>query len=211
VRAGRASADALEIAAVGRDEVRAAAGVLVAAFLDDPIAVAIGPRRRSHRRLISPLSFIGIVAAGRRHGGRVVAARRGGAVVGVSIAFEPGAWPLTDGAVVYELAWALAAGPLPVRRGIAFDRMVRAAHVDHEHAYLWFLGVHPDEQGCGAGRALLADFHARADAHRVPAYLETGTFANVAWYAGAGYEVLGELALPSGEPVWRMERPHPSR
>jgi ribosomal protein S18 acetylase RimI-like enzyme len=132
-------------------------------------------------------------------------------VVGVSIAFEPGAWPLTDGAVVYELAWALAAGPLPVRRGIAFDRMVRAAHVGHEHAYLWFLGVHPDEQGRGAGRALLADFDARADACEVPAYLETGTFENVAWYAGAGYEVLGELTLPSGEPVWRMERAHPSR
>ncbi len=89
--------------------------------------------------------------------------------------------------------------------------MVRAAHVGHEHAYLWFLGVHPDEQGRGAGRALLADFDARADACEVPAYLETGTFENVAWYAGAGYEVLGELTLPSGEPVWRMERAHPSR
>ena len=208
---GRTTASPLEIVPIGRDQVRAAAGVLAAAFLDDPIAAAIGPRRRAHRRLISPLSFTGIVAASRRHGGRVVTARRGGAVVGVSIAFEAGAWPLTDGAVVYELAWALAAGPLPVRRGIAFDRMVRAAHVDHEHAYLWFLGVHPDEQGRGAGRALLADFDARADACGVPAYLETGTFENVAWYAGAGYEILGELALPSGEPVWRMERAHSSR
>jgi len=200
----------LEVGPIARGQTRAAARVLAAAFLDDPIAVAIGPRRRGHRRRIAPLSFAGIVAASRRHGAGVTLARRDGRAVGVSIHFEPGQWPIGEGAVLHELAWALLAGPQPIRRGIAFDRMVRAAHVAHEHAYLWFLGVDPTAQGTGVGRALLARFHDRAGAHRVPAYLETGTIDNVAWYASAGYEVLGELALPGdGGPVWRMERPHP--
>lgn len=209
---GAAGPEAIEIGPVARGETAAAARVLAAAFLDDPIGAAIGPRRRRHRAAINPLSFAGIVAASRRHGAGVSLARRGGRVVGVSIHFEPGQWPIGDGAVLHELAWALLAGPRPVRRGIAFDRMVRAAHVLHEHAYLWFLGVDPPAQGTGVGRALLARFHERTDAHGVPAYLETGTIGNVAWYASAGYEVLGELALPrGGGPVWRMERPHPSR
>jgi len=199
--------DALEIGPLGPGQARPAARVLAAAFLDDPIAVAIGPRRRGHRRLTSPLSFAGIVAACRSHGGRIVVARRGGTVVGVSIAFDPGRWPISDAAFVYELAWVLAAGPLPVRRGIAFDRMVRNAHVEHEHLYLWFLGVDPAEQGRGVGRSLLGHLHRRSDRHGVPTYLETSTMDNVAYYASAGYELLGELALPGGAPLWRMERP----
>ncbi len=197
----------LEIGPAERGDKRAAARVLTESFLDDPVASAIGPRRRRHRRLVSPLSFGGIVAVSRRHGARVRLARRDGAAVGVSIAFDPGRWPLGDGAVVHELAWALVAGPAPVRRGIAFDRAVRADHVEHEHIYLWFLGVDPAAQGTGVGRALLADVHDRADARGVPTYLETGTFDNVSWYASAGYAVLGEMTLPHGGPLWRMERP----
>jgi GNAT superfamily N-acetyltransferase len=212
VSAGRAGDETLEISPVGRGETRAAARVLAAAFLDDPIAIAIGPRRRWHRRLINRSSFVGIVAACRRHGAMVSAGRRGGEIVGISVHFEPGRWPIADGAVVYELLWALLAGPLPVRRGIAFDRTVRAAHIDHDHVYLWFLGVRPDAQGTGVGRALLARMHECADRDGVPAYLETGTMANVAWYGSAGYELLEELPLPhGGAPLWRMERPHPSR
>jgi ribosomal protein S18 acetylase RimI-like enzyme len=201
------AAGALEIGPIARGETGAAARVLNAAFLDDPISRAIGPRRRAHRVATNPLSFAGIVIASRRHGGRVVLARRRGAAVGVSIAFDPGAWPLHGSAVAYELAWALAAGPLPVRRGLAFARVVRDAHVGHPHHYLWFLAVDPAEQGRGAGRALLADLHGRADADGLPTYLETGTMDNVAWYAAAGYATLGELRLAGGEPLWRMERP----
>jgi ribosomal protein S18 acetylase RimI-like enzyme len=171
----------------------------------------IGPRRRRHRAAINPLSFAGIVVASRRHGGRVLVARHRGAVIGVSIAFGPGRWPIAESAVLYELAWALAAGPLPVRRGLAFARAIRDAHPTYGHHYLWFLAIDPAEQGRGAGRALLADLHRSADGDALPTYLETGTMANVSWYATAGYAVLDELRLAGGEPLWLMERPPSAR
>lgn len=208
--AGRPGSEAIEIGPVARRETAAAARILNAALLDDPATRAIGPRRRRHRAAINPLSFAGIVAAGRRHGARVLLARRAGVAIGVSIAFDPGRWPIGGSGALHELAWALAAGPLPVRRGLAFARALRNAHVSHPHHYLWFLAVAPAEQGRGAGRALLADLHRRADADALPVYLETATPANVAWYAAAGYAVIGDLRLAGGETLWRLERPPPA-
>ncbi len=199
---------AFEVGPIARGEMRSAARVLGAAFLDDPISTAVGPRRRGHRRISGPVAFMGILVASDRHGGRVRVARHPetGRVAGVSIAFEPGAWPIPEGAVAYEIGWLLMAGPLPARRGIAFDRKIRAAHVEHPHMYLWFLAADPAVQGQGIGKALLADVHAEAAANEVPTYLETGTMANVTYYASVGYEVIGEIALSSGEPMWLMER-----
>jgi len=186
----------------------ATARVFGRAFIDDPISVAVGPRRRGHRRVASPLSFMGVLIASHRHGGSIRVARdRSGTVLGVSISFEPGEWPIPEGAAAYELGWLMLAGPSPVRRGIDFDRRIRAAHMAEPHLYLWFLAVDPVAQSRGVGRALLAELHDESAALAVPCYLETGKMENVAYYGSAGYEVIGDLRLSSGEPMWLMERP----
>ena len=183
--------------------------MLGAAFLDDPISAAIGPRRRSHRRITGPVSFMGILVASRRHGGRITVARDASErILGVSVSFEPGAWPIPEGALAYELGWLLLAGPMPARRGLDFDRRIRAAHVPHPHVYLWFLAVDPAFQSRGVGRALLAELHAESAGFEVPTYLETGKMENVTYYASNGYEVIGDLKLSTGRPMWLMERPH---
>ena len=203
------TAPSLDVGPIAGGELRAAARVLGAAFLDDPISTAIGPRRRSHRRITGPVSFMGILVASRRHGGQIRVARdAGGRVLGVSVSFDPGAWPIPEGALAYELGWLLLAGPLPASRGLDFDRRIRAAHVPHPHVYLWFLAVDPAFQSRGVGRALLAELHAESAGFAVPTYLETGTMENVAYYASAGYEVIGDLKLATGRPMWLMERPH---
>lgn len=125
----------------------------------------------------------------------------------MAIAFEPGHWPLTDTPLAWELAWALAAGPLPVRRALRDDLAMRAAHVTHPHMYLWFLAVDPAAQGRGIGAALLAELHGRSAELAVPTFLETGSEANVGFYERLGYGVIGELELPSGTTQWQMERP----
>jgi GNAT superfamily N-acetyltransferase len=188
-------------------EIPAAARVLGDAFLDDPVWSAIGPHRRSHRRIANRVSFAGILAGSIRNGARIRVARDGGTVVGASVAFAPGRWPIPDGSVLWELGWLVVAGPLPALRGLRDDRAMRAAHVEHPHMYLWFLGVDPPLHGTGVGRALLADMHADSDALGVPAYLETGTPGNVGFYERDGYETIGTIEMPSGPTMWRMERP----
>ncbi|MCB0866380.1 MAG: GNAT family N-acetyltransferase [Solirubrobacterales bacterium] len=201
-----------EIGVAAGGELTAAARVLADAFIDDPVWAAIGPHWRPHRRLSNRVSFAGIFAGSRRGGARIRVAREEGRILGATIAFEPGRWPLSDGSMLWELGWVLAAGPLPVYRGFRDDRAMRAQHVTHPHMYLWFLGVDPERQGQGIGQALLADLHARSATLGAPTFLETGTRENVGFYEHLGYEVLGEISLPSGPTSWRMERPsvHPA-
>ncbi len=196
-----------EVGPIAAGEMWSTARVLARAFIDDPISAAIGPRRRAHRRVASPLSFMGVLIASHRHGGTIRVARdRRGAVLGAGVSFEPGAWPIPEGAAAYELGWLLLAGPAPVRRGLDFDRRIRAAHVSHPHAYLWFLAVDPAAQSRGVGRALLAELHEDSARLDVPTYLETGKMENVAYYGSNGYEVIGDLKLATGQPMWLMER-----
>ncbi len=196
-----------EIVVPGRGDLRAAATVLAEAFADDPVWTAIGPRWRPHRRISNRVSFAGILAGSHRGGARIRVARVDGRVAGAAVAFEPGRWPLSDGSILWELGWVFAAGPLPALRGLRDDRAMRAEHVTHSHMYLWFLGVDPEVHSQGIGRALLADLHARSEVLEVPTFLETGTRENVGFYGRQGYEEIGEIALPSGATMWKLERP----
>ena len=197
----------VEVTGFRRSDSRAVIGVLAAAFVDDPVWTAIGPRNRAHRAIANRASFAGILAGSVRHGARVRVARSEGRVAGATIAFEPGRWPIPDLAALWELGWLAVAGPLPAMRGMRDDRAIRATHIEHPHMYLWFIGVDPALHGSGVGRALMSELHAASDPLGVPAYLETGTEANVGFYGGRGYAVEGEIDLPSGARMWRMERP----
>ncbi|MGD0673627.1 MAG: GNAT family N-acetyltransferase [Candidatus Binatus sp.] len=99
-------------------------------------------------------------------------------------------------------------------RGVGWGGMIRAMnivnvlakhHPKEPHLYLQTLGVDPDFQGKGYGKALLARLalEARVRPEIAGVYLETGTEANVAFYSSNGYEVLGEL-YPIGVRQWRM-------
>jgi ribosomal protein S18 acetylase RimI-like enzyme len=198
----------VEVAPPEPGEIRRIGPLLAEAFLDDPVWIAIGPRsHRGHRRFANRASFWGIVRGSTRHGARIRVAREGGRVAGVTIAFKPGRWPMPERSALWELPWLFAAGPAPMLRGMRDDRTIRSRHVTHPHMYLWFIGVRPDLHGRGVGRALLAELHADSDREGVPTYLETGTERNVRLYGRAGYDVLGEIELPSGARMWQMERP----
>ncbi|WP_433871724.1 GNAT family N-acetyltransferase [Saccharopolyspora sp. CA-218241] len=79
----------------------------------------------------------------------------------------------------------------------------------------WFLGtvgVLPDRQGRGLGRAVVEPGLRAADEQGAPAYLETSLPGNVAFYRGLGFEVVAEVELPGGGPTtWAMSRPPVTR
>ena len=75
------------------------------------------------------------------------------------------------------------------------------------HWYLMVLGVDPPRQGQGIGGALIAPILARADADKLPCYLETQKQINVPFYQRNGFEVIVEDDIAGGGPhYWTMKR-----
>ncbi|MHA6800613.1 GNAT family N-acetyltransferase [Bounagaea algeriensis] len=91
------------------------------------------------------------------------------------------------------------------------QRAAEAAMAPHRPTEpAWFLGtvgVDPDRQGRGLGRAVIAPGIEAAAAEGVPAFLETSTESNVAFYERLGFAVTAEVDVPDGGPrTWAMLR-----
>ena len=83
------------------------------------------------------------------------------------------------------------------------------AHPTEPHHYLMVVGVDPEVQGKGVGRALLSPMLATCDRDRLPAYLETATERNLGYYQNLGFAITGEHAIKNGPKMWFMTRaPH---
>jgi GNAT superfamily N-acetyltransferase len=118
----------------------------------------------------------------------------------------PGRWRESPGDTVALLRLTLL-GVLPrlprVLRGLG---QVELRHPSERHLYLAVLGVDPDRQGQGVGSQLIRPGLDLCDRERLPAYLETGKEANLAFYGRHGFQVLERLDLPKGPPVWFLWR-----
>jgi GNAT superfamily N-acetyltransferase len=96
------------------------------------------------------------------------------------------------------------------RRLLAYDAI--AAEMHHAYApmahwYLSAIGVEPDHQGKGIGGALMRPILERADAARLPCYLETHRDSNVRMYERHGFEICQRASVPGHPvPVWAMLR-----
>ncbi|WP_020666312.1 GNAT family N-acetyltransferase [Amycolatopsis nigrescens] len=99
--------------------------------------------------------------------------------------------------------WAAAA-----ERARLVYQLTEARHPRGEpHLYLPAMGVLPAHRGTGLGGAMLRHRLARADAAKLPVYLEASTTRNRALYARHGFEDFGDpIELPGGptiHPMWR--------
>ncbi len=103
---------------------------------------------------------------------------------------------IDDGAVVGTAGW-LPEGTYPPSRRRAVRQLVAAWQA--------LLTPHTFRDGL---RYLTEDaVLGRLDTTGVPAYLETSTEGNVAWYRHHGFEVQREVRpVPAGPPVWTMWR-----
>ena len=122
-------------------------------------------------------------------------------LTGVAIWWAPEyVWPdAARAAQVGLAAGAAVLGPAAWARCAAVDALTDALHrrsVAGPHWYLTVLGVAPEAQRRGIGSALLAAMCARLDRERLPAYLDTGTAANVAYYERRGFVLTAEVRDP---------------
>lgn len=81
-------------------------------------------------------------------------------------------------------------------------------HPAEPHYYLAFVGVAPNRQRHGMGRALLQETLARVDRAGAPAYLENSNPRNLRLYQELGFRVIKEVrAGKDAPPLFAMWRP----
>lgn len=212
VAAGRAPAGGhgggharlLDVGPLDEPERDAAVQLLARAFRDNPLNTAVvGGRAR--RRLRANRAGTRAALESARGLALVLGARRAGALVGVLVAQPPGVHPLPLPGVATQLRVLAAQGLRTARRWARVHFELERVHPREPHWYLDMVGVEPDAQRRGVGRALLDAFLARVDADGAPSYLETDRRENLALYARAAYRVVGEERV-LGVPVFRLWR-----
>jgi ribosomal protein S18 acetylase RimI-like enzyme len=198
-----------DLAVLGSDDARAAAGVLARAFADSPVYLAVlanlsePGRARALERV--KRGFVWAMA----HNGECRVARKEGALAGVTLITAPGGYPLSWLDELRQSTGCATTGPVAIGRFLHVTAYMRRRHVKEPHFYLFAIGVEPTQQGRGIGKALLADLNARADAAGVPCYLETEKAINVRLYESVGYRVVTDELMPGLDRVrmWTMLRP----
>jgi GNAT superfamily N-acetyltransferase len=128
------------------------------------------------------------------------------ALVGGLIAIPPDAWPLPPPPILEQLRVLIRQGPGTAKR---WGEVFEALHAVHPPESCWVLalvGVGPDAQGRGFGRALMRRWIDEVDEHGEAAYLETDRPELVPFYAGFGFQTIHSFDL-FGVPVRCLWRP----
>ena len=84
--------------------------------------------------------------------------------------------------------------------------VIEKRHPHEPHWYLQAIGTDTEKQGKGFGGVVIRRGLAKADASRMPAYLESSKETNIPIYKSFGFEVTGEIKLPDGPTLWPMWR-----
>jgi GNAT superfamily N-acetyltransferase len=172
---------------------------LHAAFMEDPVVCWAFPDRARRRR--HGKHFFAM------HARRSIPMGLGWRIDGgAALWMAPGQWRESTWDAL-RLSWrslpgVRTRGPLVGGGLLALE----ARHPSEPHLYLPAIGVRPELQGRGLGSALLRPGLDHADAHGLPAYLESSNIRNVPLYERHGFEVVREHRLPRGPTMWLMWR-----
>jgi len=94
-----------------------------------------------------------------------------------------------------------------LRRGSAMADAMEKNHPHEAHFYLAFIAVAPRLQGLGLGGAMLEATLKRADAMKMPAYLENSNPRNARLYERVGFVARKNIAPQAAPPLIAMWRP----
>jgi GNAT superfamily N-acetyltransferase len=197
----------IEVVPLAEAQLEEAARALALAFQDDPLQSYVLPDPEE-RALRSPGHFLTLLRFGHLFG-EVYTTR--GTPEGAAIWQPPGADVTPERAVSagFDRLSTLIGADALQRLGKVLDYLeaVHRRDVPPEHWYLMVVGVAPPRQGQGVGRALLQPILDRADAARLPCYLDTAQARNVPLYQKLGFRVMVETVDPeSGLRFWTFRR-----
>ena len=186
-----------------------AADAVTRAFLDDPMWSCILPDREVRAEALRPM-WAALIAFSRVYG-EVFTTRDG---EGAACWIAPENVKMTVWMMLrtrFALPRSIMRLPKEERRRffgmLGFIDRLHKELMPERHWHLWLLGVAPEVQGQGIGRALLLPILERADAEGIPCYLETQTETNVAFYRKSGFDVIAERSEPvCNLPIWFLRR-----
>ena len=193
----------------------AAADALAASHADYPGFRAVFPDPARRARALPP--FFTATVADAVSFGAVRAVRDGPQrVASVAVWLPPGAFPWSawrKARATPAFLRVLAADPANFRRFARYGANAERAHrASAPYWYLVVIGVRPEAQRQGHGRALIEPVLARADRDGVDCRLETADPANVAYYERFGFEVADPALqlVPGGPAHVSMRRSAPA-
>jgi GNAT superfamily N-acetyltransferase len=175
------------------------------AFLDYPTWDAIAPRASARRRAMIRRYYHAELGVTRRWGGMTLGVLDGQRLLGVALAFDPGRYPPPSWSLLWFVSLLLA-GPGSVARALRALSMMDSGHPSSPHLFLHSVGADPRHQRRGIGNALVSHLADRADGQGQPMYLMTSRPELVDYYQRFGFGCVGQLRLPRGVTVWRMQR-----
>ncbi|HVL88656.1 MAG TPA: GNAT family N-acetyltransferase [Actinomycetota bacterium] len=190
------------------DRVTTAAEIQGRAFFDDPLFAYVFPDLSERRNALPWLMGVGLrygISFGEVH-------TNAGEMRAHAVWLPPGRTDVDqDGMHVSGFGDAPSVmSAASITRFGAFLEQVGPVHAQlmpDPHWYLMILGVDPPHQGKGIGGAMMQSVLARADADRLPCYLETAQERNVGFYRRFGFEVVNEHWIGDDGPrVWMMTR-----
>ncbi len=190
---------------VGTRQWSEVAGVLAAAFTDDPVLGWLLPDPVSRPAALR--RFFAIEARSRTLPlGASVATADDGRMLGAALVVPPGHTPTIWSQVTHGLGYARVFRHRLVRAArlqAALDR----AHPRTPHVYLVAIGVRPDVHGRGLATGMLAPVLARCDEDGLPAYLEATSPRSARLYRRLGFATDDVLRFEDAPALELMTRP----
>jgi len=195
----------VEIRPIGESDLDAAAGLIAAAFLDEPGTLGVIKRSPRKRRRILERFFTTQLMLNLRQGVSTCSFLNG-ELVGVMVLSGPDNNSIPTGEVIrFLLRMMLHVSPAILWRGFTSSLLDEKHRPDRPHYYLETLAVDPQLQRRGIGAALLSYLTDKADREGILVYLSTTDPRNVPLYERHGFRTVSETEQ-SGVPSYHMER-----
>lgn len=189
----------ISIEKLRRKNIDEAVEVFAQAFYNNPLPMQAFGKLSSQKRLARVRRIYRGAVESALLSGHVYIVRRKGVIAGAAIAYSPDSkvMPLARNAI--HTATVFLSG---VRAAFVYgqhSRHVAKLIPNDPHWRLYFVGVAPNYQREGIGKALVRHFNRLADKDGVPSYLVTAREDHVPFYSAQGYNVTNVSAVPRVE------------